>query len=114
MASKGQADNQRKESRAPLTRRGTVSDGTKTLTCLLQDFSSNGFSVLTNEPLPLGQSFELKCELYPAKVLSCTIEIRHVSDTCHGTKITGITPSSTALLKQFLEEYYSLKLNFGT
>jgi hypothetical protein len=56
----------------------------------------------------------LKCELYPAKVLSCTIEVRHVVDTCHGTKIVGITPPSTALLKQFLEEYYSLKLNFGT
>ena len=114
MAAKDQANNQRKESRAPLTRRGTVSDGTKTLTCLLQDFSSNGFSVLTNEALPLGQAYELKCELYPAKVLSCTIEIRHVVDTCHGTKITGITPPSAALLKQFLEEYYSLKLNFGT
>jgi PilZ domain-containing protein len=114
MASKGQAENQRKESRAPLTRRGTVSDGTKTLTCLLQDFSSNGFSVLVNEALPLGQVLELKCELYPAKVLSCTIEVRHVVDTCHGTKIVGITAPGIALLKQFLEEYYSLKLNFGT
>ena len=97
-----------------VSRRATLIDGTRASPCLIQDFSTGGFFILTNQQYASGQIVELKCELYPDQVLQCKVEVRHISETCIGTKISEITPTGTALLRQFLQEYYSLKLNQST
>jgi Tfp pilus assembly protein PilZ len=108
------ARERRQERRVALSRRATLQDGDKTYAGLLQDFSSRGFFIITNEKFHIGQTLELSCELYPAQVLKCTLQVKHISETCIGTKITNITPDGKTLLEKFLQEYYSLKLNQST
>lgn len=93
-----------------LSHRAHLRSGATTSPCLLQDVSTNGFFILTNEKYSVGQVLELTCELYSEQVLHCDIEVRHVSDTCIGTKITEISPAAAALLDRFLQERYSLQL----
>ena|SRR6476661_1661253 len=105
----------RTERRVKVSRRATLLDGTTPLPCLIEDFSTGGFFIISNQDLfYVGQILELKCELYPEKVLLCKIEIRHIAETCLGTKILEISKDATVLLNQFLQEYYSLKLNQST
>lgn len=104
----------RAERRVALSRRATLLAGNASFPCLLQDASSTGFFIISNQRHFVGQVLELKCEIYPERFLSCKIEIRHISDTCMGTRIAEISPAGTALLQQILQEYYSLKLNQST
>ena len=91
--------------------RATLVDGITSFPCLLEDVSGKGFFLISNRQFFVGQLLELKCELYPEKILRCKIEIRHINETCLGTMIVEISKEATALLQQFLQEYYSLKLN---
>jgi hypothetical protein len=100
----------RVEPRVAVTRRATLLDGTTALPCLIEDFSTRGFFVISNREFFVGQILELKCELYPARLLMCKIEIRHIKETCLGTRIVEIDKDGTALLDQFLQEYYSVRL----
>jgi hypothetical protein len=104
----------RAERRVELSRRATLSDGVNAYRCLLQDFSSKGFFFITNQRFLVGQVLEFKCELYPEKPLQCRVEVKHINETCIGTKIVEISPEGQALLEGFLQEYYSLKLNQST
>src|ERR1700694_2541725 len=93
----------RTERRVKVSRRATLLDGTTPLPCLIEDFSTGGFLIMSNQEFFfVGQILELKCELYPEKVLLCKIEIRHIDDTCLGTKIVEINKDGTVLLNQFL------------
>jgi len=104
----------RTERRVKVNRRATLIAGDKASPCLIEDFSSKGFFVISNYEFSVGQILELKCELYPKKTLQCKIEIRHIKETCLGTMIVEIGKDGNALLQQFLQEYYSLKLNKST
>jgi PilZ domain len=100
----------RNEPRIELTRRATLLVGAASVPCLLQNCSGKGFFIVSNHQFLIGQFLELKCELYPGKILHCRVEVRHIDETCVGTKIVSISTRGIALLQQFLEEYYSLKL----
>src|SRR2546423_8217230 len=104
----------RTERRIKVSRRATLVDGANASPCLIEDFSSKGFFIISNYQFSVGQILELKCEVYPQKTLECKIEIRHINDTCLGTMIVDISKEGSALLEQFLQEYYSLKLNRST
>lgn len=108
------ARERREERRVALSRRATILNGATPVPCLLQDFSSRGFFMITNQKFFIGQILELSCELYPDQVLCCKIEVKHINETCIGTKIAEINAAGTALLQKFLQEYYSLKLNQST
>jgi PilZ domain len=101
----------RAERRVPVTRRAKLIQGAHSYPCLLQDFSGKGFFIISNRKFFVGQSLELKCELYPKEVLHCKVEVIHINETSIGTRITDIDADGTALLQQFLQEYYALKLN---
>jgi hypothetical protein len=101
----------REERRVKLSRRAALLVGAGSVPCLLQDFSSKGFFIISNRTFSIGQVLDLKCELYPKKILHCRVEVKHIDDTCVGTKIVHISKDGTVLLQQFLQEYYSLKLN---
>jgi hypothetical protein len=104
----------REERRVKMSRRATLIEGPLSFPCLLQDFSSKGFFIISNRRFSIGQLVELKCELYPDKVLHCIVEVKHISETCIGTQVAEISKDGKVLLQQFLQEYYSLKLNQST
>src|SRR6478672_1970944 len=101
----------REEPRVTLSRRATLLVGTNPMPCLLQNFSGKGFFIVSNQQFVVGQFLELKGELYPEKFLHCRVEVKHIDETCVGTKIVSISKDGSDLLQQFLQEYYSLKLD---
>jgi len=98
----------RAELRVAITHRGLLSVPGSWIPCLIQDLSSKGFLILCNKQFPIGEILELKCELYPDKVLQCKIEVRHLTDMCLGTKIIEIDAGGLRLCRQYLDEHYSL------
>jgi hypothetical protein len=103
-------NNKRSELRISMSRRATLHYNGNTVPCLIEDFSSAGFFIVCTKKLVVGQVLELKCELYPDRHLQCKIEIRHINDTCLGTKIVEISEAGKSLCAQFLEEHYSENL----
>ena len=101
----------REEPRVDLSRRATLLVAGASVPCLLQNFSGKGFFIISNQQFAIGQILDLKCELYPDRFLRCRVEVKHISETCVGTKIMSISEEGRVLLQQFLQEYYSLKLD---
>lgn len=79
--------------------------------CRLLDISDQGFLLVCNKTLAVGQILSLRCELYPEKLLECKIEIRHTDKTGTGTRIVEIDAKNKGLCQLFLQEHYSDKLN---
>src|SRR5215217_6187745 len=100
----------RSEPRIPKGRKGTLTASGTAAPCVIQDFSTHGFLIMCTKPFAVGEVLELKSELYPDKFLTCRIEVRHVSESCLGTRIVEITGSAANLCRQFLEEHYSDRL----
>lgn len=77
--------------------------------CLIQEFSSKGFLIMSSVKAQLGDKLELKCELYPERFLQCKVEVRHINDDCLGTKIVEVSDAGLTLCRQFIDEHVSLK-----
>jgi len=78
---------------------------------MVQNMSDSGFLILCSKEVPVGQVLEFRCQLFPEKTLNCKIEVRHISPSGMGTKVTEIDPRGTSLIQLYLQEQYSLKLN---
>ena len=96
--------NRREEPRISLMRSGELGSGTATAPCLLQDLSSKGFRIRTDQKYSVGQVLVFVCELAPAKILHCKIEVRHVFEACIGTKIFEMSSAAAALFNAFLKD----------
>jgi hypothetical protein len=96
---------------AELSRRATLLVGGASIPCLLQNFSGKGFFIISNQQFAVGQFLDLKCALYPDKYLRCRVEVKHLAETCVGTKIVSIGEDGRVLLQRFLQEYYWSKLD---
>ena len=79
--------------------------------CRLLDISDEGFLLVCNKTLAVGQILGLRFELYPGKFVECKLEIRYAKETGIGTKIVEIDEKSVDLRQLFLQEHYSDKLN---
>lgn len=90
---------------------GALAVGDEWFPCMIQDMSDSGFLILTSKEVPVGQALDLRCELFPGRTLSCRIQVRHVSHRGMGTKVVEIDNRGASLIKLYLEEQYSLKLN---
>ncbi len=101
----------REEPRVELSRRATLLVGGASIPCLLQNFSGKGFFIISNQQFAVGQFLDLKCALYPDKYLRCRVEVKHLAETCVGTKIVSIGEDGRVLLQRFLQEYYWSKLD---
>jgi len=101
----------RAEARISVRERGSLNSGEAWFPCMVQDMSDSGFQILCSKELSVGQVLDFRCELFPEKTLNCKIEIRHISRSGMGTKITEIDKRGTSLLQLYLQEQYSLKLN---
>jgi hypothetical protein len=101
----------RAEARISVSQRAALSSGDSWFPCIIQDMSDNGFLIMCNQALAVGQVLDFRCELFPGKQLYCKIEIRHISDAGVGTKITEIDKKGISLCQLFLQEQYSNKLS---
>ena len=90
---------------------GSLGSGDDWFPCMVQDMSDSGFLILCGKEVPVGQVLEFRCQLFPERTLSCKIEVRHVSHKGMGTKVVEIDNRGTSLVRLYLEEQYSLKLN---
>ena len=88
-----------------------MSSGDAWFPCTVQDMSDSGFLIMCGKELAVGQVLEFRCQLFPERTLNCKIEVRHVSHKGMGTKVVEIDNRGTSLVKLYLEEQYSLKLN---
>jgi hypothetical protein len=99
--------NRREEPRISLRRPGELRSGTTIIPCVLQDLSSKGFRIQTEQKYSVGEVLVFVCELAPAKTLHCKVEVRHVFEACIGTKILEISSAAAALLDGFLKDLYA-------
>lgn len=106
----------RAEARIAVKERGAVKEGSlgagdDWFPCVVQNMSDSGFLILCSKEVPVGQLLEFRCQLFPEKTLNCKIEVRHVGPHGTGTKVVEIDNRGSSLVKLYLEEQYSLKLN---
>ena len=90
---------------------GALGTGEEWFPCMVQDMSDSGFLILCGKEVPVGQVLDFRCQLFPERTLNCRIEVRHVSTKGMGTKVVEIDNRGASLVKLYLEEQYSLKLN---
>jgi hypothetical protein len=95
-------------------KRGVLDTGEAWFPCMVQDMSDSGFLILCSKELAVGQVLEFRCQLFPEKTLNCKIEVRHLSPNGMGTKVVEMDNRGASLVKLYLEEQYSLKLNSKT
>jgi len=93
---------------------GASSSGDDWFPCVVQDMSDSGFLIMCSQELAVGQVLEFRCVLFPEKTLNCRIQVRHISPRGVGTKVVEIGERGANLIKLYLEEQYSLKLNSKT
>ena len=91
--------------------RGSLKAGEEWFPCLVQDMTSIGFLLMCSRDLKVGQVLEFKCELFPDRLLTCKLEVVHVTEGNVGTKIIDIEPRGARLCQLFLQEQYSHRLN---
>jgi hypothetical protein len=103
--------NRRAETRIAVSQRAEVNFGDGWFPCRVLDMSDHGFLLVCNKALAVGRTLDLRCELYPEKLLECKVEVRHSDGTGIGTRIVEIDKKSISLFQLFLQEHYSNTLN---
>lgn len=104
------AEDLRAEPRVPVRHRGTLKSADASYPCLLENMSQNGFLIVSSREFPVGEILEIRCELFPGKILECKVEVRHVSDQSLGLKIVEIDDRGRSLCHLFLKEQFAGKL----
>ena len=99
----------RAEVRIPITHRGMLGSPDDWHHCLIEDFSTKGFLIISPITLKVGYVLEVRCELFPRRVLQCKVEVRHVSDDCVGTMIVEISDDQIQLCREFINEHAGAK-----
>jgi len=102
----------RAEMRVSITHRGTLHPSIEPFPCLIQDFSTKGFLIMSTVKVQIGEILELRCELYPGRFLQCYVEVRHINGDCVGTKIVDMSDDGLKLCREFINEHFSLN-RFG-
>jgi hypothetical protein len=83
---------------------GVLFHGETAAPCVIQNMCSRGFLIKHREGLPVGQVVRLKCELYPAQSVECTVQVRYVNADCLGARVIEIGDDSRTLCQRYLEE----------
>jgi hypothetical protein len=101
----------RAEARVAVSRRGALSSGGDWFPCLVLDMSDSGMLLVSSRDVVVGQLLDFRCELYPGKALQCTIEVRHATEAGVGAKIREVDEKGAALVRLFLQEQFSDRLD---
>ena len=98
----------RSEPRVPVSYRGTLTVGDKSVACTVQNMCSRGFLIRYAQGLPVGQAVRLRCELYPEEPIECTVQVRHVNRECLGARIVDISEDAKRICLRYLDEQRAL------
>lgn len=77
----------RREPRIPVSRRGELTYNGTRFPCLIHDISNHGVGMICARDPMVGQTLELKFELFPDQHYQCKIKIRHIDNGCMGSEI---------------------------
>jgi hypothetical protein len=77
----------RHEPRIPVSRRGELTYNGTRFPCLIHDISNHGIGMICARDPMVGQTLELKFELFPDQHYQCKIKIRHIDNGCMGSEI---------------------------
>jgi len=99
----------RAEERVPITHRGMLGLPNAWSPCLIEEFSSKGFLIMSALKSQIGDILELKSELYPERFLQCKVCVRHIDGDCLGADIVEVSDAGMVLCRQFVDEHVSLK-----
>ncbi len=97
----------RAEPRIAVSFRGTLTAGEKTTPCAIQNMCSRGFLIEYSKDLParqVDQVLRLRCELYPAQFVECTVEVRHVNAVSLGARVIEMSDADKRLCQRYLDE----------
>ena len=100
----------RAEPRFPVNFPGSLTLGGTSTPCLIQNMCSRGFLIQYAKELPVGQALRLRCELYPAQFIECTVQVRHVNARSLGARVIEISDDAKALCQRFLDEQRAANL----
>ncbi len=100
----------RAEPRVSVNFRGTLTLGNTSTPCQIQNMCSRGFLIKSKKELPVGQSLHLRCELFPAQFIECTVQVRHVNADCLGARVIEMSDDAKALCQRFLEKQRAASL----
>lgn len=94
----------RAEERVPVSFAGTLRLGDTTTECVVQNMCSRGFLIKADRELPIGKVVDSTCELYPGRVVQCTVQVRHINAGCLGAKVTEMSEEDTAVCRRYITE----------
>ena|ERR1700742_3555781 len=95
---------QRSEPRLPVSYAGTLTVNGVSTPCVVQNMCSRGFLIRHARELPVGQFLHLKCDLYPARSVECTVQVRHVNAQYLGARVTEMSEEDKRVCLRFLDE----------
>src|SRR4029077_12531035 len=95
----------RSEPRVPVSYGGTLTVGGVSTPGVVQNMCSRGFLIRHATDLPVGHSLHLKCDLYPARSVECTVEVRHINPRVLGALVTQMSDEDRRVCLRFLEEH---------
>src|SRR5262249_35941306 len=101
---KVQQPEQRSEVRVAVNFSGTLTLAGVSTPCVVQNMCSRGFLIRHSRELPVGQDLHLKCDLYPARSVECTVQVRHVNSRLLGARVTQMSEEDRGVCLRFLEE----------
>lgn len=100
----------RRTMRLPVTPRGEIIDGDRTLKAIIQDVSDSGVLMVCSKEFPPGAILKLRLHLSPSAFVDCEIEVRHSNDLGTGVKIVSMDDQNRRAYERYLQEYFSQQL----
>ena len=97
----------RSEPRVEVYFHGTLALGGVTTPCSVKNMCSRGFLIKYSKDLPvgsIGQHLHFTCELYPGRIVKCTVQVRHINREYLGAKVMEMNEEGQAICQQFLAE----------
>jgi hypothetical protein len=97
-------DERRRERRLDVDISAALFHGERVVACRVLNMCSKGFLIESHRQLPVGEAVHLTVPLYPARMIHCIVQIRHVNAERLGALITEISVEDQAVCAKFLAE----------
>jgi len=96
-------DNQRRQFRMPVSRRGLVTQEKTTALCEVLDITEQGLHFSTDLPLLLGETVHIECQLDEDCIIHCGVLITHAQPPDFGGRIVHVLPEHQQQLALFIQ-----------
>ena len=110
MAAASDKSRPRRAPRFPVTPKGEVTEGGKTLRAIVQDVSDSGVLLVCSKEFTPGQILGLRLHLSTGTFVDCEIEVRHSNDMGTGARISKMDELNRRSYERYLQEFFSQQL----